>query len=129
MQLTRSLDCGMLVISALVADLRPFFVDSSQATRLSFRRKTQLVWDDRTFKDHRDRIRDQVNSMNLLICFAAVRYYSAGYAEPGMARKVELTRYRDGLAVRRQRLLEGQQTFQRSDESAYALVLPSASSH
>lgn len=40
-----------------------------------------------------------------------------------------LTRHRDGLAVRRQRLLEGQRTLQRSDESAYALVLSSASSH
>ncbi|KAL8924227.1 MAG: hypothetical protein Q9208_004191 [Pyrenodesmia sp. 3 TL-2023] len=106
MQLARSLDGGMLVISTLVADLRPFLLESSQPIRLGFWKKTQFVWDDRTFKDHQDRVRDQVNSINLLISVLQL----------------------DGLAVRRQRLLEGQQTLQRSDESAYALVLSRASS-
>lgn len=66
MQLTRSLDGGMLVISALTTDLRPF-LDSSQPTRLGFRKKTQFVWNVHTLRDHQDRIRDQVQSMNLLI--------------------------------------------------------------
>lgn len=68
-----------MVISALVADLRPFVVDTSQPIRLGFRKKTQFVWDDRTFKDHQDRIRDQVSSMNLLISVLQL------YVTPGQA--------------------------------------------
>ncbi|KAL8901606.1 MAG: hypothetical protein Q9207_005118 [Kuettlingeria erythrocarpa] len=107
MQLARSLDGGMLVISALATDLRSFLVDSSQPTRLGFRKKTQFVWDVHTLRDHQDRIRDQVQSMNLLLSVIQL----------------------DGSALRRQRLVDERQTLQRSDESAYALVLSNASSH
>lgn len=71
-QINRTLQGGTMVIAALEEDLRPFLEQlkdaqvPSQLTSM-FRRRARIVWNNQTFKDHQERIRDQVNSMNLLI--------------------------------------------------------------
>lgn len=65
-QLHRSLKGGSLVLSALEEDLKPY-KNKVNLAELGFRSKTKVLWNERTLKDHQDRIRDQVNSMNLLI--------------------------------------------------------------
>lgn len=72
MQINWSLKGGSLIIAALEKDLEPFLKrlrdPSSDLQRNSkFRRRAKIVWNDQTFRDHQERIRDQVNSMNLLI--------------------------------------------------------------
>ncbi|KAI4198267.1 MAG: hypothetical protein LQ346_002807 [Caloplaca aetnensis] len=72
MQVNRSLKGGSLVIAALEEDLKPFLEQPSDPAtnpqrNLTFKRRVKIAWNDQTFKDHQERIRDQVNSMNLLI--------------------------------------------------------------
>ncbi|KAL8765680.1 MAG: hypothetical protein Q9209_007318 [Squamulea sp. 1 TL-2023] len=69
-QLSRSLEGGRLVLSALDADIQYVVKSPPSADTYLFaeaRRKTKIVWNERMLRDHQERIRDQVNSMNLLI--------------------------------------------------------------
>lgn len=67
-QLHRSLEGGSLVISALNNDLQPYLSQPPfQHVNLGFKRRTRFVWNENAFRDHQDRIRDQVNSMTLLL--------------------------------------------------------------
>lgn len=65
-QLTRSLKSGSLVISALEKDLGPW-ANNSEQVHLGFGKKAKVIWNERVLKGHQERLRDQVNSMNLLI--------------------------------------------------------------
>ncbi len=72
MQINRSLKGGSLVISALAEDLQPFLEQSGSPPTYRQRgsrswKRVRITWNDQTFKDHQERIRDQVSSMNLLI--------------------------------------------------------------
>lgn len=71
-QLDRSLNGGRIVISALEHDLLPFTAaasapGSSTATENRFINRVQVVWNATALREHQDRIRDQMNSMNLMI--------------------------------------------------------------
>ncbi|KAL8962110.1 MAG: hypothetical protein Q9193_001444 [Seirophora villosa] len=99
-QLHRSLEGGSLVISALNNDLQPYLSKPpSPHVNLGFKRRTRFVWNENAFRDHQDRIRDQVNSMTLLLSVLQLRH-----------------------------LVEGHDILQRSDDSAYALALTSVQS-
>lgn len=63
-RLDRSLGFGTMITSALEEDLTPFM---NTTRSYSFSRRTKLIWNNGTFKAHRDRIRGQVMGMNLLI--------------------------------------------------------------
>lgn len=78
-QLHRSLEGGMLVISALNNDLQPYLSNSpSQHVNLGFKRRTRFVWNKNAFRDHQDRIRDQVNSMTLLLSVLQLYVHDTG---------------------------------------------------
>ena len=65
-ELDRKLDCGCMVILALANYLDQ--VKAMNSTRhLSFRQRTKFIWNEATIEGHRSRIRDQVNTMTLLL--------------------------------------------------------------
>lgn len=102
---SRALRGGRLVIAALQDDLGAFKSTSSSSAsniimKTGFRNKTKIVWNEKLLKDHQERIRDQVNSMNLLINVLNLSTASI--------RRVTLNR---SLCV-----------LQRSDESAFSIV-------
>ncbi|KAL8924232.1 MAG: hypothetical protein Q9208_004196 [Pyrenodesmia sp. 3 TL-2023] len=104
-QINRSLKGGSLVIAALEEDLEPFLEQlrdpSTHPQRsLEFRRRAKIVWNDQTFRDHQERIRDQVNSMNLLINILQMPQ----------------------AVSRKQALDVGVGVFRKSDESAFSIV-------
>ncbi|KAL8644603.1 MAG: hypothetical protein Q9210_007171 [Variospora velana] len=103
-QLDCSLQGGRLVISALEEDLLPFTVPSlltnGNPVSSGFRRKLKVVWNEQALRDHQERIRDQVNSMNLFINVLQM----------------------PTCAIRRQSLSENLQIIRKSDESAYTIV-------
>lgn len=71
-QLDRSLRGGRMVTSALEKDLQafarmPIAKGDKLAKRSGFNNRLKLVWSERALRDHRERVRDQVNSMNLLV--------------------------------------------------------------
>ena len=63
-QIYRRLQCGKFVMSALEYDLQNF-QSSSTTDSFSFRKRTKFVWNEGVLKDHRERLRDQVEAMNL----------------------------------------------------------------
>ena len=63
-RIKRSLDCGMIVMSALERDLA-YYRSSAKSFGLSQRMRS--VWDSSTFQSHLDRIRGQALSMTLLV--------------------------------------------------------------
>lgn len=95
--LARSLKGGSLVISALEEDLKPY---RRLSATFGLMRKTKAIWNGTILKDHLERIRDQVSSMNLL---------------------VNVINLSDN-AARKQLLDDGWTTFQKSEESAYSIV-------
>ena len=64
-QLYRKLDCGELVLSALEADLEQYTTIDKKSLRPN--QRTKLIWNEIAFREHRDRIRDQVSTMSLLL--------------------------------------------------------------
>ncbi|KAL8994878.1 MAG: hypothetical protein Q9169_005276 [Polycauliona sp. 2 TL-2023] len=98
-QINRSLIGGALVISALEADLK-IYDNTSEHIKLGLRIRVRALWNEQTLRDHQERIRDQVNSMNLLL--SVLRLPEAG--------------------ARRNLLAKGQEVFRKSDESAYSIV-------
>lgn len=71
-QLDRSLRGDRVVISALEEDLQPFTKTlppsgSGPAVKRGFMDRSKIIWNEGMLRDHQERIRDQVNSMNLLI--------------------------------------------------------------
>ncbi|KAL8883223.1 MAG: hypothetical protein Q9192_007342 [Flavoplaca navasiana] len=70
-QLERSLKGGRIVIAALEEDLLPLAVaslrDHGAATGHRIRNRTRIVWNTTALREHQERIRDQMNSMNLMI--------------------------------------------------------------
>ncbi|KAL8837535.1 MAG: hypothetical protein Q9170_002494 [Blastenia crenularia] len=66
-QLNRSLSGGRLVISALAEDLLPSTPAQGSPKKSGFKRELKVVWNEQALRAHQERIRDQVNSMNLLI--------------------------------------------------------------
>lgn len=65
-QLNRSLDGGSLVISALEEDLKSYDGMPEHA-KFGLRARAKVLWEEQNLKDHHERIRDQVNSTNLLL--------------------------------------------------------------
>ena len=63
-RIKRSLDCGMIVISALEWDLA-YYRHSAKSFGPSQRMRS--IWDSSTFQGHLDRIRGQALSMTLLL--------------------------------------------------------------
>ena len=61
-RLERFLETGFWVLNALKEDLKSY--DSS---KLTFRRRSRLVWNEGTLQAHQIRIRDQAQSMGLLL--------------------------------------------------------------
>ncbi|KAL9033076.1 MAG: hypothetical protein Q9180_006143, partial [Flavoplaca navasiana] len=70
-QLERSLKGGRIVIAALEEDLLPLAAASLQdhgaATGSRILNRVQIVWNAKALREHQERIRDQVNSMNLMV--------------------------------------------------------------
>ncbi|KAL8760296.1 MAG: hypothetical protein Q9184_003391 [Pyrenodesmia sp. 2 TL-2023] len=104
-QLGRSLRGGLLVIEALEADLAPYTTafsleDGSAAGKSGLMNRAHVVWSARALKDHQERIRDQISSMNLLINVLQL----------------------PSIAIQRQTLNENLQILRKSDESAYSIV-------
>ncbi len=65
-QINRSLSGGALVLSALEEDLKPYD-NTSGHVKFTIRTRMRVLWNEQTLKDHQERIRDQVNSMILLL--------------------------------------------------------------
>jgi len=63
-RLSRSLKSGNMVISAFEADIK---VWSRGPASTSFLRRSRIVWEEATFKEHQFRIRGQVAVMTLLL--------------------------------------------------------------
>lgn len=61
-QINRSLSGGALVLSALEQDLKPY-----DNVKFTLRTRVRVLWNEQTLKDHQERVRDQVNSMILLL--------------------------------------------------------------
>lgn len=70
-QLNRSLGAGRMVIAALEKDLMPLARESAQgygsATGRGIVNRVQVIWNATALRDHQERIRDQMNSMTLMI--------------------------------------------------------------
>ncbi|KAL8835110.1 MAG: hypothetical protein Q9176_007104 [Flavoplaca citrina] len=70
-QLERSLNGGRIVIAALEEDLKPLAATSLQdhgaATGHRILNRVRIVWNATALREHQERIRDQMNSMNLMI--------------------------------------------------------------
>ena len=70
-QLNRSLEAGRIVIAALEKDLMPLARESAQghgsATGRGILNRVQVIWNATALRDHQERIRDQMNSMTLMI--------------------------------------------------------------
>ena len=63
-RIKRSLDCGLLVISALEQDLAHY---SDAAESFSSAQRLKSIWNSGTLQAHLDRIRGQAQSMSLLL--------------------------------------------------------------
>ena len=61
-RLERFLETGFLVLDALEEDLRSYNV-----SRMTFRQRSRLVWNENILQGHQNRIRDQAQSMSLLL--------------------------------------------------------------
>ena len=61
-RLERFLETGCLVLNALEEDLRSYNV-----SRMTFRQRSRLVWNENILQGHQNRIRDQAQSMSLLL--------------------------------------------------------------
>ena len=66
LQLEDGLTCGDLVIAALKDDLEHFYV-AKEANRLSFRLRTKFVWNQASIEAHRNRLRDQISIIQMLL--------------------------------------------------------------
>ncbi|KAI4113361.1 MAG: hypothetical protein LQ345_005644 [Seirophora villosa] len=99
-QLSRSLQGGSLVISALEDDLKRFQEIPDPTRRTNPTQRARIVWNEQTLKDHQERIRDQVSSMTLVL---------------------EVMRMPEP-AARKQALDRGERVFRQSDESAFSIV-------
>ena len=94
-RLDKSLKCGTNVISALQDDLLGY-----GSKRLGFMQRSRLSWNEKVLRDHQDRIRGQVQAMSLLL------------------QVIELPTSK----ARSEQLQTTQNTFLKSDESAYSIV-------
>ena len=94
-RLDKSLKCGTNVISALQDDLIDY-----GSKRLGFMQRSRLNWNEKALRDHQDRIRGQVQAMSLLM------------------QVIELPTSK----ARSKQLQTAQNTFLKSDESAYSIV-------
>ena len=61
-RLERFLETGSLVLGALEEDLRSYDVSD-----MSFRERSRLLWNESIMQGHQNRIRDQAQSMSLLL--------------------------------------------------------------
>ena len=61
-RLERFLETGFLVLDALEEDLRSY-----NASKSTFRQRSRLLWNEGTLHAHQTRIRDQAQSMSLLL--------------------------------------------------------------
>ena len=61
-RLERFLETGYLVLGALEEDLQSYNV-----SRMTFRQRSRLVWNENILQGHQNRIRDQAQSMSLLL--------------------------------------------------------------
>lgn len=61
-RLERFLETGSLVLDALEEDLRSYDV-----SKVTFTQRSRLVWNENTLQGHQNRIRDQAQSMSLLL--------------------------------------------------------------
>ena len=61
-RLERFLETGYLVLGALEEDLQSY-----DASRMTFSQRSRLIWNVRILQGHQNRIRDQAQSMSLLL--------------------------------------------------------------
>lgn len=61
-RLERFLETGSFVLDALEEDL-----ESYDVSRMSFAQRSRLVWNENIFQAHQNRVRDQTQSMGLLL--------------------------------------------------------------
>ena len=61
-RLERFLETGSLVLDSLEEDLRSYDV-----SRMTFRQRSRLVWNENILQGHQNRIRDQAQSMSLFL--------------------------------------------------------------
>ena len=61
-RLERSLETGHLVLDALDEELKSY-----DASYMTFGQRSRLVWNETTLQGHQNRIRDQAQSMSLLL--------------------------------------------------------------
>ena len=94
-RLDKSLKCGTNVISTLQHDLLAY-----GSMKFGFMQRSKLTWNDKALRNHQDRIRGQVQAMSLLL------------------QVIELPICK----TRSEQLQTAQNTFLKSDESAYSIV-------
>ncbi|CAO1606473.1 hypothetical protein XANCAGTX0491_009972 [Xanthoria calcicola] len=103
-QLNRSLEAGRMVIAALEEDLMPLIRDFTQghgsATSREILNRVQVIWNATALRDHQERIRDQMNSMTLMISLLKL----------------------PGALTPRQSLNANVDVLRKSDESAHTIV-------
>ena len=63
-RLNRSLECGLIVVSALQNDILEY---TTRPGTLSFRLRSRVVWNGKALQDHQSRVRGQAISMTLLL--------------------------------------------------------------
>lgn len=63
-RMERSLKVGDVVMSALESDLAVFMIQSKPG---GIRKRTRIVWNEKLFRSHQERVRVQVTTMNLLL--------------------------------------------------------------
>ncbi len=61
-RLERFLETGSLVLNALEEDLQSYNVSN-----MTFSQRSRLIWNENTLQGHQNRIRDQAQSMSLLL--------------------------------------------------------------
>jgi hypothetical protein len=59
-----------IVMSALQEDVGKLRTPPARNKRLGIRRRASLVWNEQAFKDHRERLSFQIQSLNLLVSVA-----------------------------------------------------------
>ncbi|KAL8994986.1 MAG: hypothetical protein Q9169_005185 [Polycauliona sp. 2 TL-2023] len=110
-QLDRSLKGGRLVIEALEKDLIPLMAEAPQeqgtAIGPGILNKVQVIWNATALREHQERLRDQMNSMNLMISVLKL----------------------PNAIIRQQSLNANVDILRKSDESAYSIVPSRLSVH
>ena len=126
-QLNRSLEAGRMVIAALEEDLMPLIRDFTQghgsATSREILNRVQVIWNATALRDHQERIRDQMNSMTLMISLLKLWVsLNLTWKSASFLSSLYSVYHRPGALTPRQSLNANVDVLRKSDESAHTIV-------